>query len=184
MSNFHESYWTFISFHFTLAFHLLFMYMKSLYKLNLMQTPKWDASSLTHIYKTIRLIACGDESYLLDRASGRQEGSVYCTDVPSGVNRKWRKWLNWQCWGDRIGHTALIQARFWPSAPARCFKEPPPLSVCRDRKQLSASLHQKKTKQFYTSKPKRPRAEQVSRTRSLYSCYTSSRNEVNCLFYI
>ncbi len=34
----------------TLAFHVLFMYMKSLCKLNLMQTPEWDTSSLTHIY--------------------------------------------------------------------------------------------------------------------------------------
>ncbi len=71
--------------------------------------------------------------------------------------------------GDRKGHTALIQARFWPSAPARCFKEPPPLSVCWDRTQLSASLHQKDKTQFYTSEPKcHARAEPVRTVSPLY----------------
>ncbi len=123
-------------------------------------------------------------------AAGRQEGSVYCTDVPSGVNGKWRKWLKWQCWGDRKGHTALIQARFWPSAPARCFKEPPPLSVCWDRTQLSASLHQRRQNTVLYIRAQMSRQSRTSQDsgsallRSLYSCYTSRRNqtELNFLF--
>lgn len=148
------------------------MYMKSLCKLNLMQTPKWDASSLTHIYKAIRLIACGDESYLLDRGlqGGRKAVFIVQMCQVASTGSGGSDWID----------SAVLTQRSCPlfqrAAATQCLQG--------QEAAFSITAPKKDKTQFYTSKPKRPRAEQVSRTRSLYSCYTSSRNEVNCLFYI
>ncbi len=146
---------------------------------------------LIYIYTVIRLTACGDESYLLDRGlqGGRKAVFIVQMCQVASTGSGGSDW-NDSAGGDRKGHTALIQARFWPSAPARCFKEPPPLSVCWDRTQLSASLHQKRQNTVLYIRAQMSRQSRTSQDsesallRSLYSCYTSRRNqtELNFLF--